>query len=196
MGLNIRYSPGQTPLSEDEMEGLMIPSVTDRYELDEFEQLNIEKAMIWLSRKRLTPDQLLNEQFIRELHGKMFGEVWSWAAKYRLTNKNIGVDKWQILPAVTMLCDDARYWIAESVYAEDEMAIRFKHRLVSIHCFANGNGRHSRLMADVIAEKIFHLPAFSWGRLGQHVDARATYIQSLRSADKGDIQPLIRFSRS
>lgn len=178
------------------MEGLRISSITDRYELDEFEQLNIEKAILWLSRKKLTADQILDEHFIRKLHGEMFGDVWIWASFYRLTNKIIGVDKWQIPSALRMLCEDARYWVAESVFPEDEIAIRFKHRLVSIHCFPNGNGRHSRLVADVIAEKIFYLPVFTWGTQSAFPDARATYIQSLRMADRGDIQPLIRFSRS
>ncbi|HMW39337.1 MAG TPA: Fic family protein, partial [Saprospiraceae bacterium] len=78
------------------------------------------------------------------------------------------------------------------------IAVRFKHRLVSIHCFPNGNGRHSRLLADIIIEKIYKRPVFSWGAtsLSSEGDARAAYIKALKTADKGDYGPLLAFARS
>jgi len=160
MGLiQIQYEEGQTPLDEDEKDGLLIPSVTTRAELDEVEQRNIEEAIRWtLGRgKKFTASEMLTETFVRELHRRMLGEVWQWAGNFRQTDKNIGVDKYQVGIELRTLLDDCKYWIEKKVWGEDEIAIRFKHRIVSIHCFANGNGRHARLMGDLIAER-------SWGR--------------------------------
>ena len=100
---------------------------------------------------------ILTEVFIRNVHKRMFNNIWIWAGKFRKTNKNIGIDQWQISTELKTLLDDANYWIENNTYSPDEIAIRFKHRLVSIHCFPNGNGRHSRLMADIIIEKIYKL---------------------------------------
>ncbi|QEH43531.1 mobile mystery protein B [Chitinophaga sp. XS-30] len=200
MGLAVEYQDGQTPLDEDEKEGLLIPSVTTRGELDEVEQRNIEEAIRWTvqRRKKFTANEVLTEAFVQELHVKMLGEVWRWAGSFRNSNKNIGVDKYQIGIELRILLDDCKYWMDNNIYGSDEIAIRFKHRIVSIHCFANGNGRHSRLIADVIIEKIFGGEVFTWGRqnLVSHNEYRALYLAALRAADRGDFEPLIRFARS
>jgi Fic-DOC domain mobile mystery protein B len=201
MGLNdIQYEEGQTPLDPDEKDGLLIPTVTTRAELDEIEQRNIEDAIRWTieRRKRFTAKEILAEQFINELHKRMFGEVWQWAGSFRNSNKNIGVDKYQISVDLRALLDDCRFWIQHKTFADDEIAVRFKHRIVSIHCYANGNGRHSRLMADVIIEKIFGKPVFTWGSrdLIQSGTFRTVYLSALRKADNGNIAPLIQFARS
>lgn len=198
MGLEPEYIEGQTPLDEDEKEGLLIKSVTTRGELDEFEQLNIEKAILWTLRKKWNSGYILSEAFVRKLHKKMFGEVWSWAGEFRKTNKNIGVDKYQIGIELKMLLDDCLFWLSNNTWGEDEIAIRFKHRLVKIHCFANGNGRHSRLMADIIISKIFGKPVFTWNRssLNKKGEARTTYLNAIRLADKGDLSSLIAFART
>ena len=96
------------------------------------------------------------------------------------------------------LLDDTKYWIENNAYPPDEIAIRFKHRLVAIHCFPNGNGRHSRLMADIIVEKVFKQHVFSWGaaNLVKGGEARAAYLAAIKQADNGSIEPLIRFARS
>ena len=153
MGLNLTYNDGQTPLDEDEKEGLLIKSIATRGEVDEFEQQNIEDAIQWSLTRKFKSDQILNEPFILALHKRMYGRVWSWSGEYRKTNKNIGVDKLDIPVALRSLIDDASYWLEHNVYEPDEFAIRFKHRLVSIHCFPNGNGRHSRMIADIMIEK-------------------------------------------
>ena len=145
MGLDETYSDGQTPLDEDEKEGLLLHAVATRGELDELEQQNMEQAMQWTMGRSFKPGVVFSEQFIRMLHKRMFGQVWGWAGEFRKTNKNIGIDKWEIPVALKNLLDDAVYWYANNTYAPDEMALRFKHRLVSIHCFSKGNGRHSRL---------------------------------------------------
>ena len=198
MGLNIEYIDGQTPLSEEEKEGLRISSITTREELDEFEQLNIEKGIQWTFGKKIKTEQLFSEQFIKTLHKKMYGEVWKWAGEFRSSEKNIGIKSYLISIHLKQLLDDALYWKQYETYEPQELAIRFKHRLVSIHCFANGNGRHSRLIADLIMEKIYHGNFFTWGsvNLVHSTDARSQYIQAVRKADELDIQPLILFAKS
>ena len=198
MGLEHDDIAGQTPLDEDEKEGLLIPTISTRGELDEFEQHNIEQAVQWSLKHSFKPQEVFTEDFIKDVHKKMYGLVWAWAGTYRTSNKNIGTDKWRIAVELKTLLDDSIYWTRNNVYAHDELTIRFKHRLVSIHCFPNGNGRHSRLMADIIIEKIFKQPVFTWGAGDLvHQDAtRATYLNALRAADKGEYAPLIAFARS
>jgi Fic-DOC domain mobile mystery protein B len=198
MGLNINYIEGQTPLSEDEQEGLKISSITTREELDEFEQLNIEKAIQWTFGKKLKAEQLFSEKFIKDLHKRMYGEVWKWAGTFRTSEKNIGVKSYLIGIELKQLLDDAVYWTQNKTYNSQEIAIRFKHRLVSIHCFANGNGRHSRLMADLIMEKLYNEKFFSWGsnNLVKATETRTAYIKAVKKADQQDLLPLIAFAKS
>ena len=198
MGLDLIYNDGQTPLVEDEKEGLLIKSIATRGELDEFEQQNIEDAIQWSLTRKFKSEQILSETFILALHKRMYKNVWRWAGEYRKTNKNIGVDKLEIPVALRSLIDDASYWLENNVYEPDEFALRFKHRLVSIHCFPNGNGRHSRMIADIIIEKIYQLPVFSWGSksLADENDSRKNYLIAIRKADKGDLELLLKFARA
>ncbi|MCA0428764.1 MAG: mobile mystery protein B [Bacteroidetes bacterium] len=198
MGLELDYFRGQTPLDEEEKEGLLIPTIATRSELDEFEQQNIEHAIQWSIGSSFNLGTVLTEDFVRKVHRRMFNEVWSWAGEFRKTNKNIGVDRWQIPLALRLLLEDIKYWHENGTYPPDELVLRFKHRLVSIHCFANGNGRHSRLMADILIEKIYKLPVFTWGSatLSNNNDARSTYLLAVKAADKGDYSLLLAFGRS
>lgn len=198
MGLDYTYLEGQTPLDEDEKEALKIKSISTQGELNEFEQLNIEKAVHWLLTSKQKPEKVLTEKFIKTLHQKMFGDVWKWAGTYRKTNKNIGVDWTQIPIYLKQLLDDTNFWIANKTYPPDEIAIRFKHRLVSIHCFPNGNGRHSRMMADVIMTIIFGQEFFSWHQSNMVApdEVRQAYIKALKQADKGHIKPLLDFAKT
>ena len=198
MGLEFNYEAGQTPLDEDEKEGLLIKSITTHGQLNEAEQLNIEEAITWTFRKKFSQSDIISEEFVRQLHKKMYSDVWRWAGEFRKTNKNIGVDKFHIGMDLRILLDDVRYWIENKIYNEEEIAVRFKHRIVSIHCFPNGNGRHSRLIADVIISKIFGKPVFTWGRanLVSTGEARQTYLKALKLADKGAIGDLLAFARS
>jgi Fic-DOC domain mobile mystery protein B len=198
MGLNLEYIDGQTPIDEEEKEGLLIPTIATRGELDEFEQQNIEQAVLWTLGRSFKPDTVFTEAFVRMVHKSMYANVWAWAGAFRKTNKNMGIDKWQIPTELRYLLDDVRYWHKNNTYQPDEIALRFKHRIVSIHCFANGNGRHSRLMADIIIEKIYKLPVFTWGaaNLSREGDARAAYLLAVKAADKGDFSLLLAFARS
>ena len=197
MGLDLDYSEGQTPLDDDEKEGLLIPSITTRGELDEFEQLDVEKAFEWLLTVKLNINKILTEKFVKDLHKKMFGDIWKWAGEFRKTNKNIGVDKFMIGIELKNLLDDCNYWIEKKIFSEDEIVVRLSHRMVSIHPFANGNGRHSRLMADVLVTKGFGNPYFTWGSVSftKQSEARTKYLAALRDADRNDYNSLIKFSR-
>ena len=198
MGLKIEYAPGQTPLDEEEKEGLLIPTISTRGELDEFEQNNIEAAILWTLNRSFTPNQVFSTDFVRHLHKQMYGQVWDWAGEFRKTEKNIGVLWFNIPTDLKLLLDDALFWYNNQSYSPDEIAIRFKHRLVSIHCFPNGNGRHSRLMADIIIEKLYGQSVFTWGEktLIKDSDLRKKYISSLQAADHGDHKSLKSFARS
>ncbi len=191
------YTDGQTPLDEEEKVGLLIPTITTRGELDEFEQQNIEDAVLWILNRNFSPAQVFSADFVRNLHQRMYGHVWAWAGEFRKSDKNIGVHCHKIPVDLKLLLDDAIYWHINQSYTTDEIALRFKHRLVSIHCFPNGNGRHSRLMAEIIIEKLYRLPVFTWGEknLTMESDLRKKYIVSLQAADKSDYTSLLSFAR-
>jgi Fic-DOC domain mobile mystery protein B len=198
MGIKFAYDDGQTPLNEEEKEGLLLKSITTHTELDEHEQLNIEKAIEWIIGLKLKKDRILTEAFIKTLHKKMLGKVWRWAGEFRKSEKNIGA-KWINIPVdLRTLLDDTHFWIENKTFPPDEIAIRFKHRLVSIHCFPNGNGRHSRIMADILIEAVFEEAIFTWSEsnMVKADEARAEYIRSIREADKGNMELLIQFART
>lgn len=190
------YPDGATPLDPNEAEGLLLTHISTRGELDRWEQDNILEALAWLAKSK--PKDILSETFIQTLHRRMFGHVWRWAGQYRHSDKNIGIPWHQVATGVRDLCDDARLWLQLRDESADQIAVRFHHRLVSIHPFANGNGRHARLMTDLLLENILKHPAFSWG--GQSLsgvsDARREYIAALQSADRNDFAALMRFARS
>jgi Fic-DOC domain mobile mystery protein B len=198
MGLEINYLDGQTPLSEEEFDGLKILSITTREELDEFEQLNIEQAIQWTLAKKVLANDLLSEKFIKDLHKRMYGDVWKWAGSFRNTEKNLGIKSFLIPVQLKQLLDRALFWYENNIFTPDEMAVRFKHELVSIHCFANGNGRHSRLMADLIMEKLYDKPFLTWGSsdLVKANDKRKAYIDAIKMADNLDLNSLILFAKS
>lgn len=185
---------GATPLEPEELEALIPSYITVRGELNEAEQENILEAEDWAFARRRN---VVNADFLNRLHGRMFGNVWKWAGKFRRTEKNIGVDPVRIAIDLRELCDDVTYWIEHGTYDPDEIAARFHHRLVSIHPYANGNGRHARLAADLLLRQLDR-PRFTWGR-ENGVDpgaSRGAYLQALRAADGHDYAPLFAFVRS
>ncbi len=197
MGLSLEYIEGQTPIDEDEKEGLLIKTISTKGELDEFEQLNIQQAVEWSIKTKIGLTQLLSEDFLLLIHKKMFGGVWAWAGTKRKTNKNIGVDKSQISIETKKLIDDCSFWIENNSFSHEEIVIRFSHRLVKIHLFPNGNGRHSRLVADIMISKVFNEPIFTWGRpdLTKNNAIRKEYMEAIYKADNDDYKPLIDFAR-
>ncbi len=181
-----------TPLSYEEREGLIPSHVSLRLELNELEQSNILEADLWAFQRGRDP---LVETFGRGLHRRMFGKVWRWAGQYRSTDKNLGVANATIQPRLYEVLDNIRYWASAATFSPDEIAARFHHGLVVVHPFPNGNGRWSRLMADLLVVQLGQ-PRFSLGRNNAPEATRKTYIAALRAADQHDFEPLIRFMRS
>jgi len=193
--MDFDYAPGATPLDPDEAAGLIPRHITTQGELNEWEQANILEGVQWALKQKKR--DLLDEVFVRELHRRMLSKTWKWAGTYRQTDKNIGADWRQIPVQLRNLLDDAKTQIEFKSYPADALALRFHHRLVWIHPFANGNGRHARLMADLLIQRLGH-PAFSWGResLVTASTNRQSYLAALRAADNRDYQPLFEFARS
>ena len=187
-----------TPLSAEEQAALL-PSLSTRAELNQFERININAARVWAMRKSVLrrPD-LLTDGFARELHRRMFNQVWSWAGQYRTTEKNLGWAVPRLAEGVRNACDDAKAWLEHSTYPLPEAAVRLHHRLVLIHPWSNGNGRHARLLADiVVAAKGGE--ALTWGAgqdLAEAGEVRRRYIDAIRQADQGNIGPLVAFAQS
>jgi len=191
-GMN-EYPEGATPLDPDELGGLKFKHITSRAELDELEQANIETGLSWLARAR---GDILTDYFSVTLHKRLFGDVWDWAGTLRKSGKNIGIDPIHIPVEVRTLMDDARYWVDHKTYAPSEAAVRFHHRLVKIHPFPNGNGRHARIMADAMLTRIYKAKPIDWAGghdLQKMNERREAYLAALKAADKEDIGPLIAF---
>jgi Fic-DOC domain mobile mystery protein B len=191
-----RIRLGAKPLSDDEKQGL-VPSLATQRELNEFEYENIVSAQRWvLNPRRLARAGVLNASYLLDLHRRMFNATWRWAGQFRTRPKNIGVEPHRIASDVAALLGDTQYWIEHHVHPADEIALRFHHRLVLIHPFANGNGRHARLAADILALKLGR-PTFPWGAgTGEPAAIRQAYLEALRAADQQDYTPLFRFARS
>jgi Fic-DOC domain mobile mystery protein B len=184
-----------TDLSPEEREGLIPSYITLRSELNDAEQTNITEAVSWAERRRSRA--VLDEEILKNLHKRMYGKVWKWAGSYRTTGKNIGVDAYRIGTDLHKLLNNARFWIEYEIYPPDEIAARFHHRLVEIHCYPNGNGRHARVATNLLLQQLGQEP-FTWGNANIVDDGtvRERYIAALKAADNHDYAPLFEFVRS
>jgi Fic-DOC domain mobile mystery protein B len=198
--LNQKYSDGNTPIRPDEAEQL-VPSISTIGELNEYEALNILQARKWAfdSRTMRSTDPL-EEPYVRELHHRMFDNVWKWAGNYRQTERNVGCDPNEIVQRIPQLLANTRYWLENKTFSTDEALLRFHHQLTTIHPFANGNGRHARMLADVVAVK-YDSAEFTWGAGKDPVaqgSARTRYLAALRTLDanENDVKSLLEFARS
>jgi Fic-DOC domain mobile mystery protein B len=187
---------GATPLDPDDAEGLIPSHIESRAELNEWEQANIAKAVFWMAERRVR-GPVLALDFLRELHHRMFGDTWRWAGQFRNTAKNLGISPAAIPESLGNLLEDTKYWIKNATFTVDEIAARFHHRLVQIHAFPNGNGRHGRLMTDALLEECGVAP-FTWGSadLDALGTARTSYLSALRRADAGDFAELLALVRT
>lgn len=194
--IKIEYPDETTPIDPDEAADLKLIHITNQSELNRWEQENISEALSWLQQTK--PKDILNEDFVRKLHEKMLGNVWKWAGKYRKSDKNIGCSWQNIRIELKKLFDDTKFWIEANKESFDMIAVRFHHRLVSIHPFPNGNGRHARLITDLLLENVLGSFPFSWGdkNLTENTDMRREYIKALQKADDLDFNPLLKFVRS
>jgi Fic-DOC domain mobile mystery protein B len=187
------YPDGATPLDPNELGGLKHKHITTREELDELEQANIESGLLWLGRHR---GNVLTDDFAVTLHKRLFGDVWDWAGSFRKTGKNIGIDPIHIRVELRMLMDNARFWEEHKTYPATEAAARFHHRLVQIHPFPNGNGRHARIIADTMLVRVYGKRPIDWAGgydLQKMNERRITYIAALKAADGGNFDSLMRF---
>jgi Fic-DOC domain mobile mystery protein B len=188
------YPVGSTPLDQDELTGLLPQHITTQEELNAWEEKNILEAESWAFKQKDTVSVL----FIKKLHKRMFDKTWKWAGEFRSSEKNIGVHWAQIPIKLQELCDDVSYQLDNDIFSMDEIALRFHHRLVFIHAFANGNGRHARLIADVLIVQKGG-SRFSWGMyqdLTRATSVRKQYLNALQCADRGDYSNLLIFARS
>ena len=196
MALDLDEQDGQTPLDPDETAGLIPRHIETKGALNDWEQENILQTTQWLRRAKI-PD-VLTEGFCRDLHRRMFNKTWRWAGTFRKSDKNIGCDWALISVKLNQLFGNAQYWVENDTFTPDELAARFHHALVWIHPFPNGNGRHSRMMADALLKQLGR-PVFSWGSNADLVSAnavRARYLAALRAADQGNFADLLTFVRS
>ena len=187
-----REPEGATPLSEDEKDQLIPGHIVNREQLNEWEQRNILEAEQWAFSQRRT--RILSADFVRALHRRMFDRTWKWAGSFRTTDKNIGVPAHQIPTALRNGLDDAEYWLENEIFPIPEAAVRLHHRLVSVHPFPDGNGRHARLAADVLLFNLNQL-RLDWGGTGLDSSGpkREAYITALKAADAGNFNPLLQF---
>ena len=183
-----------TPLAADERAQLIPTYITTRAQLNEAEQANIADADLWAFRRKR---DVMDEAFLLSLHKRMLNGVWKWAGSFRQTERNIGIQAYRIGVELRQLLDDVSYWMEHQTFSPDEIAVRFHHRLVFIHPFPNGNGRHARLAADLLAVQLGQ-ERFSWGsaNLVTADEPRAAYVAALKAADAHDIGPLLAFARS
>jgi Fic-DOC domain mobile mystery protein B len=191
--------PGDaTPLDPEERDGLVQSWITHRRDLNEAEEENIAKGAAWAraSRNR-KPEDLLTDEFAKSLHKRMFGDVWRWAGSYRQTGKSIGIEANRIPVEVPMMFGNVRFWAEHKTFPPDDIAMRLHQSLAFIHPFPNGNGRHARLMADLLIEKLGG-QTFTWGgdSLADVGQLRTKYITALKAADDHDLEPLLAFARS
>lgn len=195
MALTLEYPAGATPLDPNELDGLIPRHLATQQDLNEWEQNNILPARTWLY-ARIRPN-VLSEQFHCDLHRRMFGKTWRWAGQFRQSEKNIGAPWPQVPMRLRQLFENTRFRLDLQGTHLDEEVARFHHQLVLVHAFANGNGRHARLMADALLRERRQVP-FTWGRVSlvDAGDVRERYIGALRTADAGNIGPLLEFVRS
>jgi len=196
MGLTGAHAPGATPLEPDDIVGLIPAHVTTQGQLNEFEESNILKARLWLRRLRARRDPF-DFSFALELHRRMFGDIWTWAGTLRRRETNIGVAAERIAVQLKQLLENTRVRMDSEPNAIEQIATELHHKLVSIHPFVNGNGRHARMLTDAVLEAKGR-KSFSWGQnsVEKAGPVRGAYISALQAADRGDYAPLSKFVRT
>ena len=194
--MNFSYPDGATPIDPESAAGL-IPNLTTQGELNEFEAANILLAERWALRARRDNRDVLLLTTLRRLHEKMFDLTWQWAGQFRNRDTNLGVPWQEVSIRIEQLCGNTRYQLECNAFGWDELAARFHHELVSIHPFPNGNGRHSRLAADLLLIRN-RQRRFTWGSasLVKAGAVRQEYFASLREADADSYDRLIAFVRT
>jgi Fic-DOC domain mobile mystery protein B len=189
---------GPSPITDGERSRL-IPSLSTRGQLEEIERMSIHAARVWAMRAAASnEEQVLTEEFSRELHRRMFAGIWRGAGRYRTAREDAGWDPEKIPEGMRMILDDAEGWLRFATYPVHEAAVRLHHRIRCVRPWSDGNGNHARLMADVLVASQQEEP-LTWGLrscAGQAPKARERYREATRAADRGDMAPLLEFARS
>jgi len=189
---------GETPL--DDISGLRLSWVRTSSALDKAEYRNIaaaiEKYLSGRPSRRAAP---FTANWMLKLHGEMLGDVWRWAGKIRNAELNIGIE-WMLIPdRMEELARDAAFWRQCEDADRDllsEAAI-LHHRAVRIHPFLGGNGRWARLLAEIWLRQHSHA-GINWPENvlpAKDSPIRLEYIAALKTADAGDVDPLIELHR-
>ncbi len=180
-----------TPIND--LSGLIPSGITVKSALDEWEAENILKAYnryLKTSRKRA-----ISPGLITAVHKEMFGLTWKWAGSFRKENLNLGVEWFAIPVEIKKLCDDIAFWEKSKNVNILEQSVRIHHRLVRIHPFLNGNGRHARMIADIfLSGRGKKLPLWPDKDMVETTDIRKRYIHCLKEADNGDYAGLLEFT--
>lgn len=193
----LKYIEGQSMLHAEELAGLKNPELRSYAEINEAEAPAIAKTIAWVEKNYFKSERIFTETFLKEIHKRMFSEVWTWAGKFRTVNKNLGVDKIKISSELKQLMSNTKFWIEDESYTMDEIAIRYAHRLMQIQPFSDGNARHAKIMSNVILEHLLNSEIFTWGEsIPDPAKNRAAFLDALRKADKGKMDDLLKFARS
>ncbi|EKE80646.1 mobile mystery protein B [Idiomarina xiamenensis] len=190
---------GATPLTPDDMQNLRHRHIETREQLNELEAANILQGQRWAAQlKSPTLARIFDLLFVTDLHNALFGEVWVWAGSFRLRELNIGVEPKNIAIDLHNFLEDAKCWIEFRHYDNLEISARIQHRLVQIHPFVNGNGRHSRIFTDIVRVYLLDEKPMKWAnaKLENMTEERAAYISSLRKADRGDFSEFLNYLQS
>jgi Fic-DOC domain mobile mystery protein B len=186
---------GSTPLDPDQITGIKFSHLVNMGELDEVEDLNIQKGLEWLNRQK--GDDYISMEFFCKLHEKLFSDVWKWAGKFRKVEVNLSqIRSYDVGPQLKMFFEDVKIWIESGKMSWDEIAAEMHHRLIAIHPFPNGNGRTTRIYTEYV-QKRNKQAVTSWKASLVHdpKERRRSYIKALQQADKGNFQPLIEFMK-
>jgi Fic-DOC domain mobile mystery protein B len=186
---------GETPI--DDISGLKPKGLTTRAQLNAVEARNMRKAVVrYLVIKPSRRQAPFTLEWCYKLHRQMFGEVWRWAGQKRTTELNIGVPFHRIDVDLKNLMADLAFWREKGEMDPIEQVARLHHRAVFIHPFLNGNGRWSRLLANIFQKQSTDkLTIWPEETVGNASVIREEYLAAVRSGDKGDYNPLIALHR-
>ena len=165
----------------------------DLYDLEQQIQSQVADDLLGLVLDgTLSVTDLLNDHFVRELHRRMYAPVWTWGGRQRSRETNIGIAPGQISVAFRDALQDLRYrWETAHDLTARELGISAHAALVHVHPFVDGNGRTTRLLADLVfvsAQDEDVMLAYDW-----EFD-RDSYIRRLREYDQTrDASALIDF---
>ena len=186
-----------TPLTD--ISGLKLPNnkVYSLKEIYIYEANNI--ALATLKYLAAPPSKELasfSYEWMQKLHCDMFDNVWDWAGKFRKVELSIGIKAYLVPISLKDLVDDIEFWKKNKTFDMYETATRIHHRAVQIHPFQNGNGRWSRMLANIYLRQNGSMPV-KWQEdlLSSENPKRNEYIKALKMADNGDYKALIEMHK-